>query len=131
MVDEIRREIWLIVENERDVVCAGNVFRGDDRELVPRQIAFKRNVRDLPPCGGAAHSRAVQHLGKREIVDVKRRAGDFLSAFFSRKRFPDRMIHGVYSHLEEIRTVRGSGWVVTRADPSATADGSDLYGLRS
>jgi hypothetical protein len=34
---------------------------------------------DLPRGDGTAHGCAVQHVGKRQIVDVQRLAGDFLA----------------------------------------------------
>jgi hypothetical protein len=41
MIDNFVGEIRLIVENQRDVVCARNVFGSDDRELVPGNVAFE------------------------------------------------------------------------------------------
>ena len=46
MIYKVGSEIRLIVEDQSDVVCAGDVFRGDYRELVPGNVAFERDVCD-------------------------------------------------------------------------------------
>jgi hypothetical protein len=70
MIDELRGEIRLIVEDQRDVVCARDVFRRDDGEFMPWNIARERDVLDTAACGRAAHGCAVQHAGKRQVVDI-------------------------------------------------------------
>ena len=85
MIYKIRSEIWLIIEDQSNVVCAGDVFGGDYRELVPRNVAFERDVCDSPSRRRTAHRDAVKHLGERQIIDIQRLAGDFLAAFFAGK----------------------------------------------
>ncbi len=41
VIDDFVGEIRLVVENQRDVVFAGNVFRRDDGEFVPGNVAFE------------------------------------------------------------------------------------------
>jgi hypothetical protein len=93
VVDEICGEIWLIVQDQRDVVSSRNIFRGDNRELIPREIALESDLLDRSACGGASHRCAVKHVRKRKIIDVERGAGNFLPALFPGKRFSDGMIH--------------------------------------
>jgi hypothetical protein len=40
----------------------------------------------------------VQHSGKRQVVDVKRLAGNFLAAFFAWKRFAYWMSGAAVGH---------------------------------
>src|SRR5690349_1124110 len=96
MIHEAVGEIWLIVEDERDVVCAGDVFRGDDDELVPGNVAVEGDVRDLAARDGTPHGRAVKHVREGQIIDVQRLTGDFSAALFAGNWFADGMI----SHLE-------------------------------
>jgi hypothetical protein len=77
-------EIGLIVENQGDVIGAGNVFGSDYDELVPGNVAVKRDVRDFSASCGTAHGGAVKHFRERQIVNIKRLADDFLAAFFTR-----------------------------------------------
>ncbi len=92
MIYKVGREVRLVIQNQRNVVCAGNVFGGDDREFVPGNVAFERDVFDPAARGWAAHRHAVKHVGKRQIIDVKRLTRDFLAAFFAGERFADGMI---------------------------------------
>ncbi len=78
MIDEAVREIWLIVQDQGDVVCARDVFSGDDDKLVPGNVAFEGDVRDLSARDWTANRCAVKHLRERQIIDVQRLAGDFL-----------------------------------------------------
>jgi hypothetical protein len=91
-------EVRLVVENECDVVFAGefatvvfsvlslavNVFRGNNRKLIPRNVAFERNTFYSSTGNVATYSCAVQHSGKAEVINVKCGPGNFLTAFFSR-----------------------------------------------
>ena len=85
-------EIWLIVENQRDVVLARNVFRGDDGELVPGNIALKGNVSNAPARHRAAYGGAINHFRKGNVVNIQRLARDFFAAFLAGNRFADWMI---------------------------------------
>ncbi len=48
----------------------------------------------------SAHSRPVDHPGKRNVVDVKRRASYFLPAFFAGHRLTDGGLICFCSHQE-------------------------------
>src|SRR5437868_6356183 len=111
MVNNLVGQVRLIVEYQRDVVFAGDIFDGDDREFIPRNEVsttcrsrwlvwamastgsglrlFERNILDAPARGRAAHGHAVQHAVKLQIVDVERRTGNFLAAFFAGNGFAD------------------------------------------
>ncbi len=65
VVDDAVGEVGLVVEDERDAVGAGDVFRGDDDELVPRDAFVEDDVADAPARRGAADGRAVEHAGER------------------------------------------------------------------
>src|SRR5687767_3300881 len=92
VIDETVGEIWLVVENQRDVICAGHVLSSDDRELIPWYVAAKRDVRDLAARRRTANRRAMQHVRKRQIVDVQRLTRNLLAPLFSRKRFANWVI---------------------------------------
>src|SRR5438874_7556251 len=93
MIHNFIIEILLIVENQRDVVFTRNVSGRNDREFVPRDRSvsaacdggwlLERDRLDSPARDRAAHSHAVQHPFELQIVDVERRAGNFLAAFFA------------------------------------------------
>src|SRR3989440_2150923 len=83
MIHNFVGQVRLIVENQRDVVFAWDVFGRNDREFVPGQVAFERNVLDASTWNRAAHSHAVQHPVELQIINVERRTGDFLAAFFA------------------------------------------------
>ncbi len=93
VVDERLGKVGLVVEDERDVVRAGDVARRDDGELFPRDAFAESDARDAAARGGAAHGHAVEHPGEREVVHVTRRArhlrapllaGDWLADVFVR-----------------------------------------------
>src|SRR5438132_10369152 len=81
-------EIWLVVENQCDIVFAGDIFRRDDREFVPGNgvrtacgsrpltfdsgpSAFESNTLDTSTRNRAAHRDAMQHAVKLQIVNVE------------------------------------------------------------
>src|SRR5439155_1124438 len=41
MIDDFVGEVRLVVENQRHIVFTGDVFRGNDREFIPRNIAVR------------------------------------------------------------------------------------------
>src|ERR1041384_7438670 len=98
MIYKVGGEKRLIGKNQCDVICARNIFRRDDGELVPRNVAFEGDVCNSSTRRGAAHSHAVKHVREGQIVDVERLTGDFLPALFTRERFADGMIisHGLH-----------------------------------
>ena len=59
MIDDVVREIGLVVEDQRDAVLAGNVGCGDDRELVPGNGRIEVDAEDAPARHVAADRRAV------------------------------------------------------------------------
>ena len=64
MIHKVVGKIRLVVEDQRNIVLAGNVFRGNDRELIPRNLAFEGNVFDAAPGNRTAHGDAAKHSGK-------------------------------------------------------------------
>ena len=84
MVDGLAREVWLIVDDERDHVRAGDVVGSDDDEFVPGHARLEIDVADDAARRRAADGEAVQHAGQRQIVDVARLAGDLAAAFLAR-----------------------------------------------
>ena len=42
-------EVRLVVKNQRDVILARNIFSSNDREFIPGNIAFERDVLDPGP----------------------------------------------------------------------------------
>src|SRR5207249_3335182 len=99
MIDDFVGEVRLVVENQRDIVFTGDVFRGNDREFIPRNIAVRTacgsgrliegNIFDAAARNRTAHGDAVQHAGETQIVNVKRLAGNLLPAFFAGNGFAD------------------------------------------
>ena len=98
MIDDLISEVRLVVENQGDVVFAGefatvvcsvlslavNVFGGNNRKFIPRNVAFKGNASYSSTRNMTTNSCAVQHSGKAEVINVKCGPGNFLTAFFSR-----------------------------------------------
>src|SRR5271154_6481126 len=91
MVDRAIREARLIIFNQRDVVFPGNVLRGDD-EVVPVDSRPEGYLLDFAARNAAAHGRAVQHVGKRNIVNVPCSSRDFVAPFLSRRGQADDVI---------------------------------------
>ncbi len=71
----------LILFNQGNDVAAGYVTKINDDEAGP--IGGQPNVDDLPGRDRGPHSPAVQQVRKRQIVDVARSAGDFVSTLFA------------------------------------------------
>src|SRR5258706_2575386 len=92
VVDHVAREEGLIVENQRDVILAGNVGGGDDGELVPGNARLEDDVADAAATGGIADGGSVKHAGKLEVVDVLGVAGDFRDTFFAENGSADRVL---------------------------------------
>ena len=74
-----------------------------------------------PRAHWAAHGHAVKHFWESQIVDVQRRAGDFLAAFFARRRLTNDMFVFVAAHLNAI-TIQ-SPWLFSKTQ-SCDAGGS-------
>src|SRR2546423_1039442 len=111
MIDDLVGEIRLVVENQRDIVLARNIFGSNDREFVPRNEVsttcgsgwliwpitstgssgrlIERNVLDASTSDRAAHRHAMQHAFEFYVVDIECLAGDFLPAFFAGDGFTD------------------------------------------
>jgi len=89
MVDDSVCQIGLVIQNQRDVVLAGDVLRGDDREFIPRDFAFKDNPKDAAARARTPERSAIQHAGKGEVVDVAGLPGNLVAPFFSGHRPTD------------------------------------------
>jgi hypothetical protein len=86
MIDAIVRQVRLVIENQRNPIAAGNIARGDDREIGSRARGPEIDPLDVPARHRAAHGRAIQHAGKREIVDVPRLPGNLRAALEAGQR---------------------------------------------
>jgi hypothetical protein len=91
-------QIGLIVGNELHAVRAGNVRRGHDDVLVPRNRGIEPDLLDATARDGAADGDAVKHARRRHVVDVERLAGDFRAAFLA----PDRAADLGDLHLRDL-----------------------------
>ncbi len=60
VIHELIREAGLVVDHQRDVVFAGNVLRGDDRKLIPRNAFAEMDGFDPAARDGASHRDAVE-----------------------------------------------------------------------
>src|SRR5258705_11900909 len=100
MVDNFIREIRLVIENQCNVIFAGDVFRGDDGELVPGDVACKRDVLDATTSHLTPDRGSVNHVWERNVVDIQRLAGDFLPTFFAWRRFTDGMMICLRAHRD-------------------------------
>jgi hypothetical protein len=89
MINDSVGEVRLVIQDQRNVILARNIFGGDDRELVPGNVARKRDVLYASARDRTAHSCAVEHLGKGDVVNIERLAGDFFAPLFARGRFSD------------------------------------------
>ena len=92
MIDHAIRKAWLIVLNQRDIVFSGNILRGDDEKFVPVDSGAEGYLLDFAARNFAAHRRAVQHVGKRNVVNVPCSSRDFVAPFFSRRGQADDTI---------------------------------------
>src|SRR5205085_9308000 len=78
MIDDFVGEVMLVVENQRDIILTGNVFRRNDGEFVPRNgvrtacgsgpltfdsgpSAFERDALDPTTRDRTTHGHAMQH----------------------------------------------------------------------
>ena len=73
-------EAGLIVDDQRDAILVGNVFRGDDGEFIPRDAIAEMDAANPAARDRAANCRAVQHVRERDVVDVARAARHLLAA---------------------------------------------------
>src|SRR6266516_668931 len=89
MVYYLVGEVRLIVQDQRHIVLARNVFRCNDREFIPGNVAFERDVLDFSVGHRAADSDSVQDIRERQVIDIQSLASDFPAAFFAGNRFAD------------------------------------------
>src|SRR5262249_27300577 len=89
MVDNPIGQAWLIVHDQGDAVPAGNVFRGNNDELVPGDFGRETDVCNPSAWNLAAHSGAVEHTGQDYVIDVLRLSGNFISPFLAWDRSTD------------------------------------------
>ena len=81
MIDDAIGEAGLIVFDESDAICAGNIFRGDDDKFVPVDAGAEGNGFYFAARDAAADGGAVKHAGQSHVIDVAGFAGDFSAAF--------------------------------------------------
>ena len=89
VIDDVGGEIRLIVRDERDTIDTRDVGGGDDGELIPRDRRVEADLADPAARDGAPDRDAVEHTGRRDVVDVQRLAGDLRSTFLAARRSAD------------------------------------------
>src|SRR5579863_2817697 len=104
MVDEITGQAGLIVNDEGNAVCTGNIFGGDDDKFVPRNAGAESDVLDLAARNLTADGSAVEHVGQNHVVHVLRLSGYFLGAFLAWNRCADNAISRHVKILWSLRT---------------------------
>jgi hypothetical protein len=70
VIDLTVGEAGVVLAEMDDHVLAGNVGCGDDGELVPRNMRWKRDRRDAAARDAAAYRGAVPHTGQRDVVHI-------------------------------------------------------------
>lgn len=74
------------------IVVALNYYTAHEHEVRTACVSgrlIKRNILYPPTRDRAPHCHAVQHPVKLQVIDVERRTGNFLAAFFARNWFTD------------------------------------------
>jgi len=100
MIDVLRREARLIVENQRNAIFARDVFGADDRKFVPRDAGPNKTFLILPAeCWNARlhHKAFPQH----HIIDVASRSDDLVPTFLARdgRSHDVRILHVICVHF--------------------------------
>jgi hypothetical protein len=91
MKDVVLGQTRLIVVDQRNDVAPGNVAEIDDGEA--GGVEGEADVGQASARDGGADRRAVQHAGKRQIVDVLGRAGDLGVRIFAPDVGANRACH--------------------------------------
>src|ERR1700680_2352373 len=103
MVDDFRGEAGLIVLDQCDFVFSWDIGGGDDREFAPRNAVAEANAADAPSRDAAAHSHAMQHFRKGEVVHVPGAARHFFPSLFSDDGMPKEFFFHILPHLRSAR----------------------------
>jgi hypothetical protein len=91
VVDEFACQVRLIFENQCDTVGARKIAGRNDGEFVPGDFVSEPDLANPPAGDGRTHRRAIEHAGKRHIVDVNCLPGNFIRAFFALNRLSDEL----------------------------------------
>jgi hypothetical protein len=89
VVDDVRGESRLVVEDEVDDVGPGDVLGGDHHDLVPRDAGPELDVADLAARHLRADRDAVEEHVELDVVDVARFAGQLGARFLPGDRRAD------------------------------------------
>src|SRR3954465_4950177 len=81
MPDALASEARLIVLDQGDDIAARHVAVIRNREAAGVEVEV--DARNLSTRNRGANGAGVKQSGKREVVDIARRAGDLLDAFFA------------------------------------------------
>src|SRR6516164_9740555 len=81
----------LVVQNECNMVAAGNVFGGNHREFIPMYAAAEGDASDFAARNLAAYGSPVEHTGHGDVVYVAGASGDFVAALLARNRRSDNV----------------------------------------
>ena len=89
-IDEKR----LVHLDQVHIVLARNVFRGDDHDVVPVVVGIETDFFDDAAGNRGSQRDAVEAMGKMDVVDVLRDAGQLVGTFFAAGALPNAR-HGL------------------------------------
>ena len=98
VIDVSVGEAGLVIEDELDVVLAGDVKGGDDREFRPVDAGIEVDGADETARYGAANCGAVPEALEVEIVEIARAAEQLVDALFARDGSADDASWGSRIH---------------------------------
>ncbi len=79
-------EARLIGKNELDMIVAGNISRGDNRELAPVDVAIETDRANQPAGNAAPHRSAVPHPIAFNVVHIARASQQLVHTFLAGNR---------------------------------------------
>src|ERR1700751_1261965 len=89
VIDELACETWPILVDHRNDVFAWNIFRANDNEFTPRNPVAEFDFQNASAWDAAAHGGAIDHVWKRDVVDIPGCAAHLRQAFFAKRRRTD------------------------------------------
>src|SRR6185369_15592710 len=92
MINHLVSEIGLVIQNKRNEVSTGNIFRGNYREFIPGQVTFEQNIFDPATSDWTSNRNAMNHPFERKVVNIQGFTRDLFAAFFSGNGLSERMI---------------------------------------
>src|ERR1700686_3681609 len=84
MVNQLGRQAWLIVPDQRDTISPRNIFGRNNHEVIPGNSGIECNL-SAPAAGNlAANGCPEEHVGQNHIVDVLRSSGYLVASLLTR-----------------------------------------------